>query len=414
MQRLPTMPFERPMPASDEPEDIDLSRGDRALTHLKLGTAWLCITLAGVAGLAYSSMFQTSPLVTMLGLAVLILAYTGYGYALSNKDTVQFADSIYYMGFLWAIFSLIAAFVLWPAPKLTADAVLTTFGYALVATFCSMLLRLAIIQFQDAHPDRLAEAQQTIDRRVAALVQQIDEATEQIITFRDRAASDLGGTLHDLVRSLANVRETIAEQHRTMAHTVGARLESSLQEIVDRLSGIKIPQELLAAEVTKLVAALRKQGEGFEQASHRLQAALTQAAQTATAYGESLYGSEAAQQVGRAIHDLSEKIKARTEQFAQMTGSLERSRSDLAGQLESLQSLRSAVSGVSTTLSAFETELKEISSATLAADVKSGLMNVQQAISSSLEASQAIESTMRGMLFFMKERVTEEHSSARH
>jgi chaperonin cofactor prefoldin len=96
-----------------------------------------------------------------------------------------------------------------------------------------------------------------------------------------------------------------------------------------------------------------------------------------------------------------------------MTAALERSRSELNGQLNSLQSLRSAVSTVSAQLSAFESELKDLSSASMAAEVKTGLTNVQHAISSSLEASQAIESTMRGMLFLMKERVTEEHSSAR-
>jgi hypothetical protein len=96
-----------------------------------------------------------------------------------------------------------------------------------------------------------------------------------------------------------------------------------------------------------------------------------------------------------------------------MTGSLEKSRSELESQLDSLQSLRSAVSTVSTTLSAFETELREISSASIAADVRTGLTNVQQTISSSLEASKAIEATMRGMLFFMKEQVSEEPSSAR-
>jgi hypothetical protein len=71
------------------------------------------------------------------------------------------------------------------------------------------------------------------------------------------------------------------------------------------------------------------------------------------------------------------------------------------------------VSTVSTTLTAFERELKEASSASMAADVRAGLTNVQKAISSSLEASKAIEATMRGMLFFMKEQVSEEPSSAR-
>ena len=413
MHRLPNRPFDRPMAASNEPEEDDLSREDRALTHLKLGTAWLCITVVGVAGLAYASIFQTSRLVTMLGLAVLLAIYAGYGYSTPNKNTSQFADSIYYLGFLWAIFALIAAFVLWPGPKLTADAVLTTFGYALVATFCGMLLRLLIIQFQDTSSDRLTYVQETIDRQAEALVQQINEATMEITMFRDRAASDLGRTLHDLVRSLTDVREAISDQHRTMAQAVSEHLESSLQEIHGGLSAMKVPQDMLTAEVTKFVAALGKQGEGFKMAAHRLETSLMQAAQTATAFGESLHGSEAAKQVGVAINELSRRIKDRTEQFAEMTGSLEQSRSELDGQLGSLQSLRTAVSTVSTTLTAFERELKEASSASMAADVRAGLTNVQKAISSSLEASKAIEATMRGMLFFMKEQVSEEPSSAR-
>ena len=413
MHRLPTMPLDRPMPASDELEEIELSGDDAALSHLKLGTAWLCTTLAGVAGLAYSSISQTSPPTTVLVLAVLLVVYGGYGFSLPKKNTIRFADSFYYMGFLWAIFALISAFVLWPAARLTTEAVLTTFGYALGTTFCGMLFRLVIIQFQETHPDRLGRAQEAVDHRMAALVQQINEATMEITSFRDRAASDLGGTLHDLVRSLAEVRETIAEQHRTMAHAMSKGLESSLQEILERLSAIRIPQEMLTAEVAKLVAAIGKQGQGFEQAAHRLEASLMHAAKTTTAFGESLCGSEAAKQVGVAINDLSRKIKDRTEEFIEMTAALEKSRSELDGQLNGLQSLRSAVSVVSARLSAFETELKELSSASMAAEVRTGLTNVQEAISSSLEASQAIESTMRGMLFIMKERVTEGHSGAR-
>src|SRR6478735_2795151 len=281
MHRLPTVSLGRPIPASDELEEIDLSSDDAALSQLKLGTAWLCTTLAGVAGLAYSSISQISPPITMLVLAVLLVAYGGYGFSLPKKNTIRFADSFYYMGFLWAIFALISAFVLWPAPRLTADAVLTTFGYALVTTFCGMLFRLVIIQFQDTHPDRFVHAQEAIDHRMAALVQQINEATMEITSFRDRAASDLGGTLHDLVQSLAEVREKIAEQHRTMAHVLSEGLESSLHDLLTRLSAIQIPQELLTAEVTKLVAELGKQGQGCEQAAHRLETSLTHAAKTA-------------------------------------------------------------------------------------------------------------------------------------
>jgi len=411
MQRFSTISFERPMPEADELEESGLSSDPSSLQdRIKLGTAWLCATVTGIVALVYSTISQFSPTFTMVGLIGLLIAYAAYGYSLRKKNTIQFADSLYYTGFLWALFALIATFVVWPAPKLAADAVLTTFGYALVATFSGMLLRLLVIQFEDTLPDRLVHAQETIDCRVAALTQQISEATMEIASFRERAASELGGTLRDLVRSLEDIRETITDQHRTMTTTMSAGFESSLNDILGRLAAIRIPQEILTTEVAKLIAALGKRGEDVEEAVQTLEKSLMQAAETVTRFGNSLDGSEAAKRIGVAVNDLSSTIKDRTHEFVTMTTALENSRTELDSQLNSLQSLRSAFAKVSTQLSTLETELRDLSSNSLRADVRNGVLNVQKAIQSSLEASKAIESTMRGVMFFLKERVTEEHS----
>ncbi len=414
MHRLQTVSFERPMSEPDELEESGQSNDPSAqLDRMKLGTAWSCATLGGIVGLVYSIMSQFSQPYTMLGLVGLLGAYAVYGMTLSKKNTLQFADSLYYMGFLWALFALIATFVVWPAPKLTADAVLTTFGYALVTTFAGLLLRLLVIQFHDTLPDRLVYAQETIDRRVAALTQQINEASMEITSFRNRATSELGGSLQKFVRSLEDARERIAEQHRTMTTMMTDGFDSSLNDILGRLATIQIPQETLTAEVAKLAGALRKGGEDVEEAMQRLKADVMQAAKTATQFGESLYGSQAAKQMAATVHELSTTIKERTHEFVNMTSALESSRSELASQLRSLQALRSAFANVSTQLSTLETELKEVPAQSLKADVTAGLLNVQKAIQSSLDASKAIESTMRGVMLFLKDRVIEEHSSAK-
>ena len=414
MSRLSPIPFERPMAVSDDLEESALSSDDSTQDHKKLGTAWLCAALAGIFALAYSSISQVPPAATMLVLIVLLIAYAGYGYTLTNKSTVQFADSLYYMGFLWALFALLATFVLWPAPKLTADAVLTTFGYALVTTFCGMLLRLVVIQFQDTHPDRLVHAQETIDRRVAALVQEINEATMEITSFRDRVASDLGAMHHDLMQCLVDVREKISEEYQKITAMMNAGFESVLKDVLGQLSAIQFPQEIITAEVDKLVGALGKQGEDFERAAHRLEKSLMQTAETVTSFGDALSESEGAKHVVVAVNDLSGKIKDRTQQFVEMTTVLERSRTELDSQFNSLQSLRASVSRASMQLSTFETELRDLSSASMSTEVRDGLMNMQKTIRSSLEATTTIESTMRDVLFFMRERVSKEHSGERN
>jgi hypothetical protein len=413
MPRLSPLSYERPVSVPDDFEDRDRSSYDVALqSRIKLGIAWMCATVAGLLILTYASIAQWSAPPTMIVLAVLLAGYAASGYFVSDKNSIQFADSLYYMGFLWALFSLIAALVIWPPPRLTADAVLTTFGSALAATFCGLLLRMAMIHFQDTLPQEV-HSRRTIDRGIASLALQINEATMEMSAFRDRAAGDLGRALYDLVHTLAEVREKMADQHLRMATSMSEGFESSLREILGRLSAIRIPQEMLTDEVMKLVAALAKQGDHVAKASQRLEATLTHAGETVGAFVESLCRSDASIQVGAAINELSEQIKARSAQFREMTTALEKGRLELNGQLDGLQSLRSAVSMISARLAAFEKEMNDVSSASMSTELRKGLASVQTAIGSSLEASKAIESTMRDVLFFMKERLTEEHSGGR-
>jgi chromosome segregation ATPase len=185
-----------------------------------------------------------------------------------------------------------------------------------------------------------------------------------------------------------------------MTATMSAGFESSFH----------IPQEMLMTEAAKLVAALGKRGDDVEAAVQKLETSLMQASDTVSRFGDSLYGSEAAKRIGAAVNDLSTTIKNRTDEFINMTTALEHSRTELDRQLDGVQSLRSAFATVSTQLSTLQTELTDLSSHSLSADVRNGLQNVQKAIQSSLDASKAIETAMRGVMSFLKERVTEEQA----
>src|ERR1043165_639061 len=106
MARVSPISYERPIELSVDPEEDGLASDESAtLSRIKLGTAWMCATLAGVAALAYASFAPLPQVPTMLGLGVLLAAYAAYGYSLPKKNTVQYADSVYYMGFLWTLFA---------------------------------------------------------------------------------------------------------------------------------------------------------------------------------------------------------------------------------------------------------------------------------------------------------------------
>ncbi|HEU4682886.1 MAG TPA: hypothetical protein VFS39_00100 [Nitrospira sp.] len=414
MRRFSTLPFEESVPNAEDLEESGRQAEDLAPPgHKKLGVAWFIATLAGVGVLAYAAMFPLPPMLSMAVLIGLLVLYAGYGYSLRKKSVVQFADSLYYMGFLWALFALIAAFVVWPAPKLTTDAVLRTFGYALITTFCGMMLRLVTIQFHETLPDRLVQAEETIDRRVAALIQQVNDATAAITSFKERAADELGESLRDLVQALTEIRDTMGEQQLAMAAAMSERVESALKEVLGRLSAVHVPQDVLTAEVGKLVAMLGKKGQELEKAAQGLEHSLMQTGETVKSFGQSLSRSEGVKHVEVAVGELARRIDERSEQFAEMTTALAKSRTELDGQLDSLQSLRASVVSVSQQLSAFETELKDMSLTAMSSDVRDGVMKMRHAVQSSLDASKAIESAMRGVLFFLRDKVAEERSNER-
>lgn len=411
MHRLPTIPFDQPMPESDELEGELSSDPSTLPDRMKLGIAWVCATVTGIVALVYATMSQFPQTYALGGLVGLLAAYAAYGSSLRKKNTVQFADSLYYMGFLWSVFALLATFVVWPAPKLTADAVLTTFGYALVATFSGMLLRLVVIQFQGGLPDRLVYAQETVDRRVAALHQQIDEATREITSFRNRAGGDLVAMHHDLMQALVDVRERISEEYRAMTTMMGAGIESSLKDMLGRLAAVEIPQDLLTTEVAKLIAALGKRGEEVEAAVQLLEKSVMQAADNLTRLGTSLCESEAAMRMETALNELSHAIQERRQEFGNLSAALENGRTELESQFVDMQSLRTACRNVSTQLSTLEAELRDVSSQSLSAEVRNGLLNVHKTIQSSLDASKAIDTAMRGIMSFLKASAAEEHAT---
>jgi len=413
MRRLPAMPLGDPEPVrqiDDVDEQVHSDVHPTLRGNRKLAVVWVCAMLVGAAVLWYSAAAQYSPTATLFVLIGILVGYAGYGYAVKKKNTAQFADSLYYMGFLWALVALIGAFVLWPVPKLTTEAVLAVFGYALIMTCSGMVLRLVTLYFQETLSDRVLDVQDTIDQRVSTLLHEITEANMEMSSFRDLAANDLRGSLHDLVRSLSDVREKLADQQFAMSKTMTAGLESSVQDMLARLSTMQMPQEILTAEVSKLIAAMGRREASFEAAAQKLEDGLARTAETVASFGESLYGADGVGQVEAAVKELSGTLKDRTEQFLAMTTAFERSRAELDGQLDGLQSLRASFAAVSARLASFETELTDITATSMSADVKNGLLNVQRAIQSSLEASRTIETTMRDVMSFLRVRVSEEHS----
>jgi len=160
------------------------------------------------------------------------------------RNTEQFADSLYYLGFiltLWALFLAMAPH-LHGAGEITSQGIIEKFGIAIVTTFMGMSLRIILIQLRQTSTDQEEEARESIAQYVVQLNQEIAETISQLKQFRHTAISTTSSTAQqfadDLRRLGASSEQAVKDSNTAILKSVQeimARMDASMQEVIARL-----------------------------------------------------------------------------------------------------------------------------------------------------------------------------------
>lgn len=241
----------------------------RGFVLRQLGIAWLVLFAAG----AWVIIGSDQGIARFIWPVFFLFLYTLYGWRLENKNTVRFADSIYFMGFLWTLIALIDTVIV---REITATLVFKGFGYALVTTGAGMFLRLLVLQFQETLPDRFLDAQEEIDKRVVTFSEELQKATREVERFRERAGQGLDERLSGLTASLNKIQLEIEAAHNKATQSSVESLRKATDALVEELKGFTLPHEKIRSEANRLVQQLSRSSEKLEGAVSKLQEQLTQ------------------------------------------------------------------------------------------------------------------------------------------
>jgi hypothetical protein len=193
-----------------------------------------------------------------VGPVIVMLAYLAFGLSQRSRNTVRLADSIYFLGFLWTLFALIANLI-WRGPRgIGANEVFVIFGYALVTTATGMFLRLLLIQSQRTVADQVVEARDEIDQRVGALVDEFGRAEQALASFR----SEVVGSLKLWSETVTKTQSDLSGLYQKTGKDVAEHAARDLRESITRIG-----QEFRATETA--AQALRS---GLQTCSREIEA----------------------------------------------------------------------------------------------------------------------------------------------
>ena len=211
--------------------------------------AFLATLLAGTLGILTGWWLQSFPLTFCLPL-VFMGAYLGLGLKKDWRNSIsntQFADSIYYLGFLFTLIALtVSLFILNFQQGNALDDLMWRFGLALVTTVVGLSARICLTSFHASFEDSLANAEEALERASQSLRQQLHRMSADMVAQNEAMKTALQHALDTsrsaLVDAMGAVKVTLSQASKELSDTISSnvreqeRASQSLRQQLHRIS----------------------------------------------------------------------------------------------------------------------------------------------------------------------------------
>lgn len=322
--------------------------------------------ILGAVGLALGAVTPVRPLRTIWTLGVPLAAMALYVIAVRLRDrmalsTLQFGDSVYFLGFLFTLMSLSVSLLRFTGG--TADSAdfadhISRFGTALLTTIVGLSLRIYFTSFRESPEETLVRSEQSLSEASEALRRQLDRLSQDM-TVQQKVMTD---SLSAAIELTAAELKAAGESGRAALETAvgsakasveasalegGQALKDALQHVAKRVKATRLPADLMTASVMPAVDALVSELESQREAlasSGALQRDLLAMTTGLAQSGDSLErasavlsttlewvekGSARLQPLGDALGRLADAVDAMRSGFAEQEGTMARLRAEV-------------------------------------------------------------------------------------
>ena len=165
-------------------------------------------------------------------LLIPMVMYMVYGNQLATKYKYlpDFADSVYYLGFIFTLMSLLGATIF---EKLSADPSKTVsyFGMALSTTILGLIYRTYHSQFTDVNIDPIEKAKEELSLEVESFKMGIDQLIQQTEVALGLFKDDVPNKLNDNISEIHYAFRNLSENINTHSASIATAFENTSNTI---------------------------------------------------------------------------------------------------------------------------------------------------------------------------------------
>jgi hypothetical protein len=267
----------------------------------------------------------------ILGFAIPLLVMAGYvAFGLrrheSDVSDEKFADSCYYLGFIFTITSIV--FSLFDLPQIgeKISLIAVRFGAAMLSTVAGLIVRVYLVNFREDPVEALRTAEESVLEAHGKLREQLVMALEKMQEFQsevdaaakgtvERVNIQLEGLSHAHGRKLQEFFEALAIQNRESNGSVYEAIRAASVRLSALINSYAESLEKTLAKIDERIHSyslavtdrLKHPGMAEEIASHRLGAKLTGRADRIGLSHERAHTGSAPPNLSTALRNISSK-----------------------------------------------------------------------------------------------------------
>lgn len=187
-------------------------------------------------GLAVLAWYVQSMLIlgSIVPLSLMILyIFIGYRYRESVVSDEKFADSCYYLGFIFTIVSIILCLADLPNIGSEIYIIAARFGAAMISTVLGLFVRVCLVSFRPTLEDAVRNMEDHSVEASRRLIDSYQRSFDELEQFRGEVAAAAKETVLSVTKEIQSITEQTAKRMDEFFVEVSTRNSQALAEIVE-------------------------------------------------------------------------------------------------------------------------------------------------------------------------------------
>ena len=231
---------------------------------LDIRKIFLATLVLGVLGILLPQTFGYNKLSVALPL-VFMAIYAGIGYRRSKNSPFleQFADSVYYLGFLFTLIALVVSLYYYRGGSIEVESIIANFSLALITTIFGLTVRITINNFQVDLRNAERQMLEGVEFAANDFVRKAKTISMQLELSHDETQRAIQHAMEEATIGIGRATGVI-EKHARMSsqslldhlETINLSVSDTVKALESNIKSVKLPEDIFASRLEAPIDAL--------------------------------------------------------------------------------------------------------------------------------------------------------------